>query len=370
MTTITVSGIRTICSNPDSLFRYFGWPSVTRLPDGGLAMVASGFRLGHICPFGKGIICYSRDEGESWTLPAVLFDTPLDDRDCGIAELGGGKVLVTSFNNSVQAQRNWNGRPGDPRSPALRALSESYLAAVEEAGGAEEKYLGSTCRLSRDGGVTFGPVFRVPVSSPHGPCATKDGSVLYVGRYHSSDDSHEPGRATIACYRLSSENPEEEAPEKLGSVPVISPDLLMCEPHAAELPDGRLLVHIRVQGTHEGRSFFTVYQSESADGGHSFSAPVPLLPEQGGSPPHLLLHSSGILISSYGHRQPPYGVRVMLSRNLGRTWETGLPLYGDGRSADLGYPCTVELRDHSLLTVYYENLGRESVIRAIHWKLG
>ena len=74
-----------ICHNPDSVFGYFGWPSIARLPDGTLAMVASGFRMAHVCPFGKGIICYSRDEGRTWTAPAAVIDTVLDDRDCGLA---------------------------------------------------------------------------------------------------------------------------------------------------------------------------------------------------------------------------------------------------------------------------------------------
>ena len=57
---------RIVCNNPDSVFGYFGWPSVARLPDGTLAVAASGFRLRHVCPFGKGVICYSRDEGRPW----------------------------------------------------------------------------------------------------------------------------------------------------------------------------------------------------------------------------------------------------------------------------------------------------------------
>lgn len=67
------------------------------------------FRLRHVCPFGKGIICYSYDEGKTWTKPAVVIDTPLDDRDCGIVAYGN-KVMVTSFNNTVETQRQWNER--------------------------------------------------------------------------------------------------------------------------------------------------------------------------------------------------------------------------------------------------------------------
>ena len=90
---------------------YFGWPTVTRLPDGTLAMAASGFRLEHVCPFGKGVIAYSKDEGESWTHPAVVIDTPLDDRDCGLTCFGEGKVILTSFNKHHRLSAPMQRRP-------------------------------------------------------------------------------------------------------------------------------------------------------------------------------------------------------------------------------------------------------------------
>ena len=62
--------------------------------------------------------------------------------------------------------------------------------------------------------------------------------------------------------------------------------------------------------------------SESPDGGRSFSAPRPLLADQGGSPPHLLRLSDGTLISTYGYRQPPSDIKVMVSRDTGHTWDT------------------------------------------------
>lgn len=52
-----------IMSNPDSPFRYFAWPTVASLRDGRIAVGASGFRIDHICPFGKGVISFSNDGG-------------------------------------------------------------------------------------------------------------------------------------------------------------------------------------------------------------------------------------------------------------------------------------------------------------------
>ena len=39
-----------IIDNPHSRHNYFGWPTATRLQNGKIAVVASGFRLKHICP--------------------------------------------------------------------------------------------------------------------------------------------------------------------------------------------------------------------------------------------------------------------------------------------------------------------------------
>lgn len=359
-----------ICDNPDSLFGYFGWPSVARLQDGTLAMAASGFRLRHVCPFGKGIICYSRDEGRTWTRPAVVMDTVLDDRDCGIVPFGTGRVMLTSFNNTIAMQRRWNAAPAGGETPeraADRAYTDAYLRFAESTG-LEAQHLGSTCKISGDGGYTFGPLRHAPVTAPHGPCPTNDGGLLYIGRRFSADDSFDSGETPfLECWKLS----ERDEFERLSDIPNIADEhglLISCEPHALQLPDVSILVHIRVQrgGAHPE---FTLYQSRSTDGGLSFTAPHRLLPPQGGSPAHLMMHSSGVLISSYGYRQAPYGIRVMFSRDLGASWDTGWTLSDDGESPDLGYPATVELLNGSLLTVYYQKVGRQSVIFGRTWRM-
>ena len=44
-----------------------------------------------------------------------------------------------------------------------------------------DKYKGSTFKISMDNGVTFSDVYRAPISSPHGPCELSDGTILWVG---------------------------------------------------------------------------------------------------------------------------------------------------------------------------------------------
>ena len=120
------------------------------------------------------VICYSSDEGKSWTRPAPVIDTPLDDRDSGVVSFGKGRVIFTSFNNSIAAQRAWMERLGEdtPEQAASKAFTRAYIELLA-ARPDSERLLGSTYRISDDGGTVFGPVRLSPVTSPHGPMPTR-----------------------------------------------------------------------------------------------------------------------------------------------------------------------------------------------------
>jgi hypothetical protein len=61
----------------------------------------------------------------------------------------------------------------------------------------------------------------------------------------------------------------------------------------------------------------------------------------------------------------------MISWDEGRTWKMDLVLHGDAPSADLGYPCSVELDDGSILTVYYQKpeKGAQCALMYTRWTL-
>ena len=359
MNIIKIGELKTVMSNPESKHNYFAWPTVTRLQNGKLALVSSGYRIWHICPFGKAVISYSEDEGESYTMPAPVIDTVLDDRDAGICTFGKSGVIVTSFNNKVAFQRKHENN-----------YSKGYLDSItpEE----EKRDYGATFRISNDCGVTFGKLYKSPVTSPHGPIELNDGSLLWVGRAFVPYDGEGVKKDYIQAYKI---NPDGEC-EFLGKIPdVISEKNLQShEPHAICLPDGRILVHIRVEDCLEEinirHNVFTIYQSESLDGGKTWTAPVQVLDDLGGAPAHLMLHSSGVLICSYGYRQKPYGIKVMFSKDYGKTWDSGYDINVNDVSVDIGYPATVELEDKSLLTVFYAHNSDEepAVIMQQKWK--
>lgn len=364
MKIILIGEPQTIMSNPECHHSYFGWPTVARLQNGKLAVVASGFRLFHVCPFGKAVISYSEDEGQTYTPPAPVIDTVLDDRDSGILPFGKSSVIVTSFNNSVEFQR------GRTDTKPYTSYIHTYLDTItnEE----ERQALGATFRISHDCGVTFGPIYKSPVTSPHGPVELADGTLLWLGRTFAPHNEFRPGVDCIQAHRICADG----TTAYVGTIETIQINGVTpkpCEPHAIVLDDGTILVHIRVSDFSNG--IFTILQSESKDNGKTWTSPRQILPLSGGAPPHLFRHSSGLLMCTYGHRgtpfgNKPYGIKVMFSQDNGKTWDADYSIYTTDSSLDLGYPSSVELSDGSMLTVFYGRPSANSpaVIMQQRWR--
>ena len=212
----------------------------------------------------------------------------------------------------------------------------------------------------------------VPISSPHGPCLLSDGTVLYVGKVFAEDGR----KSAIACYTVD----KNGACTFRSRIPDIGADILSCEPYAYQLKNGRILVHIRAQRA-DG-SMFTLYQCISDDMGYSFTVPMQILSDRGGAPAHIIEHSSGIIVSVYGYRCLPYGIRTMISRDGGESWESDFVLVDSEPTPDLGYPSSVELANGDILTVYYSRVWNtdapqrylystsgEAVLRQVVWSL-
>lgn len=334
-----------ICSRPNDEFGYFGWPSVCRTEDGTIWAAVSGLRAKHICPFGRTVLFKSMDEGATWSEPIVVNNTVLDDRDAGIVALPGNRLAVTWFTSDTAIYREYINNVNKD----FPELCKKVNAAIDNISDEERmEYSGSWIRVSKDGQQWSAPR-RAPVNTPHGFIILKDGSWLYFGKdWHIEPGKTMPGSGrSIMAVRSTSEGRDWR---KLGVVPCGDYDPgKMHEPHVVELPDGRLLGAIRYEEP------FSVLMTESEDGGYTWS-PIRAT-GIAGAPPHLLLHSSGKLICSYGYRTAPYGERVAISDDLGKTWNPNFVLCDNGPNGDLGYPCTVELPGGDLLTVYYQHLN-------------
>ena len=387
MNKIEVIAQNVVMQKSDSAHNYFGWPSIAKLKDGTLIAGASGFRIDHVCPFGKAVICFSRDEGKTWSDPVPVIDTPLDDRDAGLLVFGERDVLVTSFNNSIEFQRLWlswreenlKKMEGETarREAAAQGYVRSYLDYVDVFYPNHDDFYGSTYRVSHDGGETWGALGFAPITCPHGPLLTREGKIIYIGT-PMADIKRRAADPRIRSYLL---DPDAMTCEPLGIIPSVSDEygeISLVEPHAIELTNGDILVHIRAERRKCEKEVFTIYQTISTDGGRTFPTPTPISlvdadwldPTFLGSPPHIIRHSSGKLLCLVGVRDGAVGVRVLVSEDEGASWRVSVMSDG-ATSNDIGYPATAELSDGSLYTVWYERPSNDepATIRGIHWKL-
>ena len=352
-----------IVYRPDTgLFRYSGWPTVCRDERGTIYVACSGHRLGHLCPLGKNLLLSSSDEGRSWSAPLIVNDTSLDDRDAGLVYIGDGRMLLSYFNHPAGYyldKAEWLKKKVDPVAlPMALGLLEGLKNLTEE-----ENNYGSFIRLSDNYGMSWSGAIKVPVTSPHSPTILKDGSLLYLGKeFHSG----RPEKNEILAFLSRDVGVSWEFLSKI-ELPEGCSVANVHEPHAIELPDGRILGAIRAQGkpvAHE----FTIYTCISDDGGLSWTKPKAT--GISGSPPHLLLLKNGDILLSYGRREPPFGECARISRDGGESFGEEIFLR-PAPHADLGYPSSIELDDGSIFTVYYQALEGDRFCSILYtrWKL-
>jgi len=332
-------------------FGYHAWGTVTKLTDGTLVAGCSGGRIYHVCPFGKSMLFFSHDDGETWSAPMIVNDTWLDDRDVGLTALPNNGLLMSWFSLDYDILDKNDAGLRKIYSAEEYQMTNAYRAAVYC--NPEEKP-GSFIRVSKDGGMTWGEAVEVPVSAPHGPILLQDGSLLYLGKRRTGAEGEK--RELVAYGSIDNGVTWKE----LGYVPLMEGTSweYMFEPHAVQLPSGRILGAIRYEGgpymNMEQRYLqWTTLLTWSDDGGRTWS--MPHVTGICGSPPHLMRHSSGAIVLSYGRREIGNQCEcVRISRDEGETWSPEIVICDNVPDWDMGYASTVELSDGSLLTAYYQ----------------
>lgn len=331
----------------DGFFRYQAWPTVVRGNDGTLYAASSGNRLGHVCPFGKNFLYISTDEGNTWRGPQIINDSYMVDRDAGLCAWGEENLLLSWFTSTMDGLDRREPTTPILSTPMAKAVRDTWRTSPEAK--ADE---GSFVKVSSDGGKTWGEKIRVPVTSPHGPIFRSDGSLLYLGKvFLCKEECYQNGNI---CAIESRDGGRTWS--KLGDIPVPAdiPLNRLHEPHVVELPNGRLLGGIRINGKTD-RFGNTIYTTISDDGGMTWSIPQPT--GATGTPPHFLLHSSGAVVMTFGRRAETNYEIAMISWDGGNTWSDEIIISPESPDWDLGYPSSAELSDGSVLTVYYQKYG-------------
>jgi hypothetical protein len=337
---------------------YHGWPTVARRGNGELWVSWSGGREAHVCPFGQVHSMTSRDNGETWSFPRVLLDSAIDDRDSGVLETAKGSLIVTTF-TSLAYEPTLKKQLAKPTWPAEKLAH--WKAAHARLDDAERKAeLGEWLIRSTDGGKTWSKRTPTIVNSPHGPIQLRDGRLLYLGKELWNEKKR---------IGASESTDDGQSWRWLAEIPTRAGDKVADgyhELHAVEAADGTIIAQVR---NHNKANAGETLQSESTDGGKTWSMPHSI--GVWGLPSHLLKLSDGRLLMTYGHRRAPFGNQARISNDNGKSWSEAMMISTDGKGGDLGYPSTVELADHSLLTVWYESTREyeKAVLRQARWTL-
>lgn len=334
---------------------------MTRVADGGIMAVWSGGRLGHVCPMGRLDVARYDEEKDKWSPAAPVFDSPLDERDAGIAAWQG-KTLLTTFTLKREFQRRAHSLAGEPEK---LKIAMAYVDSVTDED--EKKYYGSLLLMSDDG-ENFDDFVKMPITSPHGPMELKDGRLFYLGRTYDVNQEWNGKTLKDGIYAMWSEDGKNwSEPALLPVGKELNGTHWLCEPHAVECDDGSILAVIRAH--RNDNNIMSLAVTRSADGGKTFSEIVPIgfgastEDWRGEGPAHLLRLSNGNIALTYGYRLAPYGIRARISCDQGHTWGKEIVLRDDGVNWDLGYPASVELKNGKILTVYYIKPSLEAVGR-------
>ncbi len=341
--------IRTLAHTREILAYHDGglFPVLALTPSGVIVAVLRG-GAGHIGQRGRIEIIRSLDAGQTWSPPTVIADSDCDDRNPALGVSPAG-TLVLAYH----------------RLGGYDAAGNVHY--VPRGTGAEPPIEVMVTR-SFDEGVSWarpGPlaVELLRTGSPFGKIIVGPDGTLFLAIY-----LYDPARGPLdraAMLQL--------GPDRYGSYLVRShddgrtweePTLIapaMDETGLLALPNGDLLALLRGSDP-EAR----LWSARSADGGHTWSPPMPVTaPHQ--LPADLAQLANGDILLAYGNRMPPYRIEGLISRDGGHSWLKQRlifsgPLYGytveAPRRTDLGYPASVILRrdgNSQGVTMYYYN---------------
>jgi hypothetical protein len=308
-----------VISRGDAAGTYQAFPDICRLKNGDLLCVFyAGY--GHVsspradCPNGGRICCVrSSDEGRTWSAPRILFDGPFDDRDPHIAQMREGALVCSFFTYRPQ--------------PDGTAHCDTCLVASSDGG----QTWGTEPQIVAPGWPSSAPVRELPDGTRILGVYREEGATAYGGVIRSSD-----GGKTW------------RAPIPIGQGSGVRLD---AETDVVLLKDGTLYAALR--GDRVNMHFAT-----SPDGGLTWS-PVKDIGFPGHCPHFTRLSTGEILLA---HRLPLTALHI--SRDEAKTWQGPYPI----DETPGAYPSTVELRDRTVLAVYYEE-GERSAVRARRFRL-
>ena len=299
-----------------------------RLAPWGFGVTSQGtflYSYGIQLPVGKGYIARSDDGGKTWT-QVSLDPSPMHRMGHGdssrIIGLSDGTIIMSCGNTwAGEGLNHWATHRG---------------------------YSGDVVLRSRDDGKTWGD----GTVLPPGSCESNflelpSGKLLIATRYQRHATPYD-------LFKVIGPQPVPRDPNRDGDVPVF--------PAAAEFAKrpwwGKPGVEVGI-----GR-FKNEAVMISHDKGYSFSTPE-LVTRLHMVSADVVLLTDGRVVMVYDHKDAPHGVRALVSRDEGRTWQKERYVIGYGRKR-AGRASSVALKDGTVYTLYAESGGKG--VHATIWK--
>ena len=312
------------------------FPVALRLRDGRIAVVLRGGAL-HLGIGGRLDIVFSKDDGKTWSKPAVVVDSPADDRNPAFGEAKDGTLVVGFWRTARYDEHgNYNDKLDKP--------------------------INTWVTRSKDGGKTWSEPAEIDVTdigwgSPYGKILTLPGGSMlmnvYGGAVRKRGEKVAGGEENSYLYRSTDQGKTWKRHGQPGRK-------RFNETGLARLPSGTLLAAMRTADAGE------VWLTRSKDGGRSWSEPRKLTPAAV-HPADLVLLPDGRVLLVVGYRVGPFGVRGLVGDAMGRfDWGRRFSLVDDATSGDCGYPSSVVLKDGRVLTVYYAVRSKEHRKWGVH----
>lgn len=321
-----------------------------------------------------GRICQvrSKDEGRTWSTPVVIYDDIDDNRDPHINQLSDGSLICSFFSLKFDAPDSikWTSKESSytkeqvarfGNNPDLLKEQRS-LNTREKAGQTSpppKKWTGQgpfVIKSFNNGKTWERNAKLVATSTPNWYCSAKvrempDGTCL-LPVYYSEISGH------VAWGGVIPSNDKGKTWGKEVSIGEEANLILAAETDVVLLNDKTLFASLRGDG-----SKVNMHYATSKDLGKTWT-PVNDIGFVGHSPSFTRLKTGEILLSYRAFSAKiGYYTGLRISRDEAKTWEG--PYLVDEKVG--GYPSTVELKDGSILIIYYEE-GEGSAIRALRFK--
>lgn len=359
-----------------TIYREAGWyaahPNVVRTPGGDLMVLfrrCPDLRCSHHAhPLFDVRACRSRNEGGSWSAPALAVSNPRGGMgDFGTHSLPDGSMYLHGSSlelvpeEAVDARAPWQGpaEHGDLLPTAENERRSDYnrwkvlYGPPLSAHSLDDGHTWSTPRpLEPLPDAVYGHPAAHCGASRSGLLALADGRLLMPGK---ATDRPDGGQPYFGMLRVSADAGRHWT---YGGRIAEGPEIHFSEPAIHQTPAGRILVifrcHLpRAAGEPFRQPRLAVVGSD--DGGRNWSAVHVTAIE--GSPAHMLPLSDGRILLTYGTRWTgQQGCCARVLEPEGRDLETAevIRVRSDSYGfPDCGYPWSAQLRDGAVLVVHY-----------------